>query len=361
MSKVQHLRALVNQRLILAAEEIFCLFERTIAEYEEEIERQRRQLKKNEINKTVLQQDVQRSIVSEDEQQRWSPSMEQLEPQSPHIKEEHDHLRNRQVGPQLQELEETELAAFPFIHTPVKNEITAEKAQSAQRRPIQTQEEASSSSKHRKWDHDREDCAEPEAEGNLDSGAHSQSAMGPEAEGCCEDWKEPLSCFETEAEDCDDYWKETMDPQSGSQTLSDAGCNSVRKLFSCPQCGKTFGSNQYLQRHVRCHAEAKTFLCSFCGKRFTKSSNLTTHLRVHTGEKPFTCSVCNTSFSLRCTLVTHMRIHTGEKPFICFLCGKRFTKKANLKVHMAVHTEEKAYSCGVCHRRFTWHSQAVLT
>lgn len=44
MSKVQMLRAFVNQRLTAAAEEIFGLFERTIAEYEEELGRQSRRL-----------------------------------------------------------------------------------------------------------------------------------------------------------------------------------------------------------------------------------------------------------------------------------------------------------------------------
>ncbi|XP_049891285.1 uncharacterized protein LOC126384325 isoform X6 [Epinephelus moara] len=38
MSKVQMLRAFVNQRLTAAAEEIFELFETTIAEYEEKLE-----------------------------------------------------------------------------------------------------------------------------------------------------------------------------------------------------------------------------------------------------------------------------------------------------------------------------------
>jgi len=37
MSKVQMLRRLVNQRLTAAAQEICGLFERTIAEYEEEL------------------------------------------------------------------------------------------------------------------------------------------------------------------------------------------------------------------------------------------------------------------------------------------------------------------------------------
>ncbi len=40
MSKVHMLRALVEQRLTLAAEEIFELFERTMVEYEEQLCRQ---------------------------------------------------------------------------------------------------------------------------------------------------------------------------------------------------------------------------------------------------------------------------------------------------------------------------------
>lgn len=44
MSKVLPLREFVNQRLAAAAEEIFELYERTIAEYEEEVCRQRKLL-----------------------------------------------------------------------------------------------------------------------------------------------------------------------------------------------------------------------------------------------------------------------------------------------------------------------------
>ena len=44
MSKVQTLRVVVKQRLTAAAEEIFELFERTIAEYEEELCRHRKLL-----------------------------------------------------------------------------------------------------------------------------------------------------------------------------------------------------------------------------------------------------------------------------------------------------------------------------
>lgn len=44
MSSVEHLRDFVNERLTAAAEEIFGVFHRTIVEYEEVIDRQRKLL-----------------------------------------------------------------------------------------------------------------------------------------------------------------------------------------------------------------------------------------------------------------------------------------------------------------------------
>ena len=44
MSSVECLRDLINERLTAAAEEIFRVFHKTIVEYEEEINRQRRLL-----------------------------------------------------------------------------------------------------------------------------------------------------------------------------------------------------------------------------------------------------------------------------------------------------------------------------
>jgi len=44
MSSVQHLKEFISQRLTAAAAEIFGVFEKTIVQYEEEIDRQRRLL-----------------------------------------------------------------------------------------------------------------------------------------------------------------------------------------------------------------------------------------------------------------------------------------------------------------------------
>ncbi|XP_032363828.1 uncharacterized protein LOC116677480, partial [Etheostoma spectabile] len=130
MCKVQMLRALVEQRLTAAAEEIFGLFERTIAEYEEELCRSKEE---NERQRELLdavfnpQLRVHRAgveqllVVKEEvppEQQECISSVDQQQLESPpHIKEEQEELWSIQEGEQLQGLKEADITKFPF--TPV--------------------------------------------------------------------------------------------------------------------------------------------------------------------------------------------------------------------------------------------------
>ncbi|XP_049458573.1 uncharacterized protein LOC125904901 [Epinephelus fuscoguttatus] len=143
MCKVQMLRALVKQRLTAAAEEIFGLFERTIAEYEEQLcrskeenERQRKLLDavynpQLRLHRAEVQQQL--LVVKEEvppEQQEWSSSVDQEDPEPPHIKEEEEELWSSQEGEQLQGLEEADITKFTFTPVPVKSEDDEEKPQS---------------------------------------------------------------------------------------------------------------------------------------------------------------------------------------------------------------------------------------
>ncbi|KAK9526599.1 hypothetical protein VZT92_015288 [Zoarces viviparus] len=136
MSKVQMLRCFVNQRLTAAAEEIFGVFERTIAEYEEElsrskeeIERQRKLLDAVFIPQLRLHRaDVQQLLVVKEEQQEWSSSLDQEDPEPPHVEEEQEdpeapHIKDEhwtsQEGEQLQGLEEADIK---YSFTPAKSE-----------------------------------------------------------------------------------------------------------------------------------------------------------------------------------------------------------------------------------------------
>ncbi|KAF7652783.1 hypothetical protein LDENG_00092490 [Lucifuga dentata] len=101
MSRLQSLKVFVNQRLNAAAQEIFGQFERTITEYEEELERQRKLLDmiikpKLKLQKQASPSDVQQLLV----QQEWRPSLDQVEPESSftHQEDREKHTRERATG-----------------------------------------------------------------------------------------------------------------------------------------------------------------------------------------------------------------------------------------------------------------------
>uniref|UniRef100_A0A671U8P7 C2H2-type domain-containing protein n=1 Tax=Sparus aurata TaxID=8175 RepID=A0A671U8P7_SPAAU len=410
MSKVQILRSLVKQRLTAAAEEICALFERTIAEYEEELCRstEQNQRHRNLLDSALTPQlrlhraDVQQLLFNQKkvshEQQEWRSSLDQQNPEPPHIKDEQEELWTKQ--------EEADITEFTFTLVPVKNEDDdEEKPQSSQLHQRQTEQMETEA--------DRQNCGGPEPAGNSVPDRHSQSetedrtgdspepeaedspepraedSPGPEAEDSpgpeAEDSPEPQAedSPEPQAEVNDDVWSETKEAQSSLNSqkniavpVSGVGCGTDKeqftssdcgerssknsklrkckrihtgeKPFSCGECGKRFIRKQNLIRHTKIHTGEKPFSCGDCGKRFIRKQDLIRHTKIHTGEKPFSCGKCGKRFIQQQHLITHTRIHTGEKPFICGECGKRFIRKQHLITHTRIHTGEKPFSCGEC-------------
>ncbi|XP_059204540.1 gastrula zinc finger protein XlCGF57.1-like [Centropristis striata] len=348
MSKGEMLRVLVKQRITAAAEEIFGLFERTITEYEEELSRSKEENKRQQKLLDAVynpqlrlhRADVQQLLVHKEEipseQQDWSSSLDQKDPEPPQIKEEQQKdLWIKQEGEQLAELEEADFTKFSFTPVPAP-----EPSQLHQIEQMKTEA-------------DGEDCGGPEPARNLDPDSHLQ----PDAEDRSGDSPEP------ETDDSGD-WIESRDSQSGLKSLKTVdipnrtdekafSCSTKEKPFSCSVCGKGFTGSGNREIHMRIHTGEKPFSCSVCSKGFTGRGDLVRHMRIHTGEKPFSCSVCSKGFTERGNRERHMRIHTGEKPFSCSVCSKSFTVSRALVRHMRIHTGEKPYSCSVCSKSFT--------
>ncbi|XP_034728802.1 uncharacterized protein LOC117945425 isoform X2 [Etheostoma cragini] len=118
MSSVQHLKQFVNERLTAAAEEIFGVFEKTIFQFEEAIDRQRRLLDVVYKPDTTLlkielppPRDCNEEEVLADQQlciQERNSRLDQEEPEPPQMKEEQEDLCISQEGEQLVLNQETD-------------------------------------------------------------------------------------------------------------------------------------------------------------------------------------------------------------------------------------------------------------
>ncbi|KAM7423948.1 hypothetical protein PAMA_000349 [Pampus argenteus] len=373
MFKTEKLKALVNERLKAAAEEIFSLFEKTIKDYEEEVFRSKQETKHQRLlaerksngatHSVSMQLSVQGEEIPSEQQQhceKKQPYSHNLgdddDRETPQIKEEQEELWTTQPGEKLEEAD-TKDSMFKIIYVQRSDE---ERRQSThESHNVENKEEdpwPSSSSEQLKAKPDKEptsDCQmsedvdsddECKDSGGLHSGLNSKKAQGS---GKIVD--RPYTCSV-----CSKNFR------IKSILTRHMKMHTGEKPYSCSVCGKSFIQRSYLRTHMNSHSGQKPYTCSFCGRGFTQVGNMNAHMRIHTGEKPHSCAECGKHFREKADLIKHTIIHTGEKPYSCTVCNMKFSAQSNLTRHMKTHSGERPYSCTVCGKRFIRRSHLII-
>ncbi|XP_054867152.1 zinc finger protein 578-like [Amphiprion ocellaris] len=408
MFSVEYLRELIRDRLTAAAGEIFTEFEKSIVQYQEEIDRQRRLLDVIWKPHIPLQSIDEKGICAEgrslhhrprcwagrrttagpmmsspgvaDDKGPTSPGSSSELPQSYVCENEktlidhqpHDQERNSMVDhddpePPLIKDEQEELCTSVDQSNPEISRIKREQEEFCTKRNQSNSELA-----HMKKEQD-ELCTSL----GQSYPVFPQIKKEPE-ELCCSQEEEQLGLkqeTDTIVMTPDDEESDHSEPKSNTDQLlfhiscaaespdqegsKDVDSGSTRHVKLKPRHHSTSSQSNDVdsaptsERQCDNDKAKKSLICDICGRACKYKSELITHHRTHTGEKPYSCVTCGKSFSRQTSLTVHMRCHTGEKPYSCGTCGKSFIQPSNLAAHMRSHTGEKPYSCGTCGKSFS--------
>lgn len=291
MSKSQSLRDLVNARLTAAAEEIFEVFVKTIAEYEEELGRSKKENeRKQRLLDTILSPRINLMRV-----RAHSPS---LCPPGPSLTQETTQTSQIKDEPKEQSIKQEQQPLT--ISTAV---CTRRKESSP---PQQRQTEL------------QEEIKQVDISSESDIQTENSSDMDDDED----DWGRPLSSAEcSEAETDGDQSKQIKIRRNGSAS----------KISALENNGGTLDTKKKAKRQKH--------QCPVCERRFQYKKQLVAHSRRHrtTGERSFSCSICNKTFKSKHYLEIHQRVHAKEKPYRCTVCKEAFTEKHSLLLHSRKH------------------------
>ncbi|KAM4745484.1 uncharacterized protein FYW61_013268 [Anableps anableps] len=332
MSSVECLKQFVNERLTAAAQEIFSVFEQTIADYEEEISRQRRLLTvvwkpQVKLHRTELPQDFinVKDILTEPElskQDRKSIS-DQKDREHEQIPESHEEILTSHDKGEVVLKEETD-SLLPSITCDEGDNIID---QSVLSNPVEEQSrdtvsvESSIVTEHNTDDQLVSNCSQDVIKDRNESN-DSGSVL--------------TRCMETRLQRRHHRINEHNPVMFKTPIYTHKGkiCE-----FVCEYCGKAFPYKSKLMRHQIIHTGVKPYCCHTCGKRFNQTSILKVHQRIHTGERPFSCDICGKRFNQKSILNVHKKIHSVERPYSCDFCGRRFKQKSKLESHVIWHSD----------------------
>nr|XP_033795976.1 zinc finger protein 827 isoform X2 [Geotrypetes seraphini] len=135
------------------------------------------------------------------------------------------------------------------------------------------------------------------------------------------------------------------------------------QLFPCDVCGKVFGRQQTLSRHLSLHTEERKYKCHLCPYAAKCRANLNQHLTIHSvklvdtdtedivsaviceakdGKNHpyhYSCHVCGFETQLNAQFVSHMSLHVDKEQWMfslcCSSCDFTSTEESDMKAHVS--------------------------
>ena len=151
--------------------------------------------------------------------------------------------------------------------------------------------------------------------------------------------------------------------------------------YSCHQCDKVFTRRYRLTAHMRSHDGIKKFRCVVCGKMFGRNDHVLRHMqKKHHDLEEYKCDICDSRFTVINEIIAHVTKHmqesektedvllsglsdqhkeqsyaavgdNGLREFGCRICDKKFSKPYKLRDHLDVHLGIKT-DCPECGMQF---------
>ncbi|XP_078146967.1 uncharacterized protein LOC144542977 isoform X1 [Centroberyx gerrardi] len=352
MSLVQLRRTHVSKRLAAAAEEILGFVEETVAEYQEETDRAKE--KETEHRNKLLEQE--KPFKRADPQQLSKCVCERRLPPA----EDRSQVDPLQLKEEQEEVHINQNNIMKVTVPPMSVEFVHNRDRAHSSRFRRTQD-----GQNREADLQTGGSAE-----RRESELNGESCGVSEAASDCQD--NNSDCSELENEDRNGGWRE-----GGEHILSLTTQILKKQIFGisskckkstepshpksvhlsrgvsycCKLCGKSFSYKGFLINHIQKH-EADATICGVCGKCLEPDMNLMSHLQTHAQETEV-CHICGKQFGTINALEKHIGAHTGDMPYKCLVCEKGFDHSGHLKTHMRTHTGEKPFVCNTCGKAYT--------
>ncbi|XP_045578714.1 zinc finger protein 827 isoform X1 [Salmo salar] len=132
--------------------------------------------------------------------------------------------------------------------------------------------------------------------------------------------------------------------ESGGNGMSQ-GILSSQQLYPCPVCGKVFGRQQTLSRHLSLHTEERKYTCHLCPYAAKCRANLNQHLTIHS------VKLVSTDAEQMVSAVTTAEGRDGKTfPYYysCHACGFQTGLNAQFVSHMSLHVDKEQWMFSLC-------------